>query len=234
MPVAVSPRLIAITGGSGSGKSTLADTLARRLGPDTCLVLTEDAYYLPRARQTPPTTGWSNEEVERVINFDNPASKDMALLRRHIEDLKAGRGVDLPVYDFATHERTQGVTVRLEPRPVIVVEGVHVLSDPAFGDLFDLTVYVDTREDLRLVRRIRRDWRERGRDPDRVIDQYLRFVRASHARFTEPAKYACDLVLADEGVVAARGEPPDREALERLAAPVWVRLRSLGVILPSD
>lgn len=221
--------MIAITGGSGSGKTTLARELFARLGEGRCALVTEDNYYLPRGQHTPPVVGWSNQDVEKAIDFDNPATKEMALFAEHLAALRRGESVDQPVYDFAAHERVAGAVHSVAPRDVVMVEGVHVLADPAFRQFFDLTVYVDASADLRLIRRIRRDRAERGRDPERVIDQYLRFVRPSHARFTEPAKFVCDLVVADEGVPAWRNALPDAYAVERLVAPVWARLVSLGI-----
>ncbi len=221
--------MIAITGGSGSGKTTLAKALHARLGEVTCALLTEDNYYLPRDRHSPPVIGWSNEQIEATINFDDPASKDMALYRDHLVALRQGRSIDQPVYDFAVHDRTEGAVHRVDARPVVVVEGVHVLSDPGFQKLFDLTVFVDTSDDLRLIRRIRRDRVERSRPSERVIRQYLTFVRASHQRFTQPAKFVCDLVVADEGQPAFIGEAPDAMAVDRLVAPVWSRLEAMGV-----
>ena len=221
--------MIAITGGSGSGKTTLAKAVQARLGEATCALLTEDNYYLPRNNHSPPVIGWSNEQIEATINFDDPASKDMALYREHLVALRQGRSIDQPVYDFAVHDRTAGAVHRVDARPVVVVEGVHVLSDPGFQKLFDLTVFVDTSDDLRLIRRIRRDRVERSRPSERVIRQYLTFVRASHQRFTQPAKFVCDLVVADEGQPAFIGEAPDAIAVDRLVAPVWSRLQAMGV-----
>ncbi len=223
--------MIAITGGSGSGKTTLARELFGRLGEARCALVTEDNYYLPRMRHTPPVVGWSNEEVEKIIDFDNPAAKDMALFREHLAALKRGEDIEQPVYSFAEHERVAGEVYRVAARDVVIVEGVHVLADPGFAALFNLTVYVDTSTDLRLIRRIRRDTDPKGRNRpmERVIDQYIRFVRPSHQRFTEPAKYVCDLVVADEGAPAWRNALPDADAVERLAAPVWSRLKAMKV-----
>lgn len=222
--------MIAITGGSGSGKTTLARELRDRLGEGACALMTEDNYYLPRHRHTPDITGWANEAIEATINFDDPSSKEMDLFRRQIIDLAEGRGADQPVYDFARHDRVQGAIHHIEPRPVVIVEGLHVLSDPSFVQLFDLTVFVETSDDLRLIRRIRRDRAERGRSSEGVIQQYLRFVRASHHRNTQPAKYLCKLVVADEGFPAYQNDSPDSIAVERLVAPVWVRLETIGIV----
>ncbi len=220
--------LIAVTGGTGSGKTTLARALRDRLG-DRAALLTEDNYYRPRNQHTPDVTGWAHADVEKVINFDDPGSKEMDLLSAHLVALRAMQPIEQPVYDFATHERVAGRVNRIDPRPFVIVEGLHVLSDAAFARLFNLTVFVDTADDLRIIRRIRRDWIERKREPERVIDQYLRFVRAAHQRFTEPAKYICDVVVADEGAPAYSNLAPDAVATERLLAPVWSRLVSMGV-----
>ena len=222
--------MIAITGGSGSGKTTLARVLRDRLGEAACALVTEDNYYLPRHRHTPDVTGWANEKIEQTINFDAPASKEMALFREHIVSLSKGRGVDQPVYDFAIHDRVEGAINHVEARPVVICEGLHVLADPAFAPLFDLTVFVDTSDDLRLIRRIRRDRAERGRNSEGVIQQYLRFVREAHHRYTQPAKYLCDLVVADEGHPAFQYDSPNAIAIERLVAPVWARLLAMGVV----
>lgn len=216
------PFLIGISGGSGSGKTTLADALFEKLGPDRALLVGDDNYYRTRAEQG--AVGWSEEKVEAHVNFDDSAAKDMALFRSHIEALKAGQKIEQPVYDFATHDRVIGASTSMEAKPIILVEGIHVLSDPETTTLFDLTVFVDTPDDLRLARRIKRDVRERGRDLDRVIAQYLKFVRPTYYRVTHPAKYTCDLVIADEGLPAYGHARPSARAVERMIAPVLGRL----------
>lgn len=222
--------MIAVTGGSGSGKTTLSRALHDRLGGGASSLVTEDNYYRPRAAHSPPVVGWSNEQIERTINFDDPVSKDMELFRSHLQDLREGKSVLQPVYDFSIHDRVADAVHRIDPRAVVIVEGLHVLSDPGYAKFFDLTVFVDTSDDLRLIRRIRRDRAERGRASEGVIQQYLRFVRAAHQRFTQPAKYICDLVIADEGGPAFAKEAPDVVAVDRLVAPVWSRLASMGVV----
>lgn len=222
--------MIAVTGGSGSGKTTLSRALHNRIGAARSALVTEDNYYLPRDRHTPSVVGWSNDEIEKTVNFDDPGSKDMALFREHLVGLRAGQAIDQPVYDFAIHDRVEGAVHRVDARPIVIVEGVHVLAKQSFQPLFDLTVFVDTSDDLRLIRRIRRDRAERDRPSERVIQQYLRFVRASYMRFTHPAKFVCDIVVADEGAPAFTNDVPDAMAVERLVAPVWSRMASLGVV----
>jgi uridine kinase len=223
--------MIAITGGSGSGKTTLARVLNDRLGEQRSVLVTEDHYYHPRAFYGKAALDMTNEEVERAFNFDDPAAKDMAHLRRDIEALKRGEDIEQPVYDFPRHDRAHGKVNRVGARPVVIIEGIHVLSDLSFLPLFDLTVFVEASDDLRLICRIRRDAAERGRSAESVIQQYLRFVRGAHARFIEPAKHVCDLVIANEGARAHHIPTlhPDQEAIDRLVAPVWVRLQQLGI-----
>lgn len=224
------PFMIAITGGTGSGKSTLAMSLADRLSTHGCAVITEDNYYLPRVEHTPSIVGWTNEDVERAINFDDPATKDMAMFRRHLEALREGVAIEQPVYDFATHERVEGEHVPIAPSAFIIVEGVHVLSDPGFADLFDLKVFVDAPVDIRLIRRLRRDRDERGRDIERTIGQYLTFVRDAHARFTEPAREICDIVVGDSVEAACGPSRPSADQVAALVAPVWRFLEARGVV----
>jgi uridine kinase len=222
--------MIAVTGGSGSGKTTLARALFSKLGPDRCQLVTEDNYYFGRTHYGPAALRMGNAELERTFNFDDPANKDMEHLRRDIESLKDGRSVEQPVYDFPTHDRKPGATQRIDSRPVVIIEGIHVLSDQSFLPLFDLTVFVDAPADLRLIRRIRRDEAERGRSAESVIQQYLRFVREAHARFTEPAKHVCDVVVACEAAPSNRDAPWDQDSIDRLVAPVWTRLQKMGAV----
>ncbi len=221
--------MIAVTGGSGSGKTTLARALHARLGPDRCQLVTEDNYYFGRAHYGEAALRMSHAELERTFDFDDPANKDMAHLRRDIEALKRGETVEQPVYDFPTHDRKPGAVKLVESRPVVIVEGIHVLSDLTFVGLFDLTVFVDAPADLRLIRRIRRDEAERGRSAESVIQQYLRFVRPAQTRFIDPARHYCDIVVACEAAPPNRDTPADEDSIDRLVAPVWVQLQKLGV-----
>lgn len=221
--------MIAVTGGSGSGKTTLARALHARLGAGNCQLVTEDNYYFGRAHYGQAALTMDNAQLERTFNFDDPANKDMAHLKRDIEALKRGEAIEQPVYDFPGHDRKPGVTRRIESRAVVIIEGIHVLSDPSFAQLFDLTVFVDAPADLRLIRRIRRDEAERGRSAESVIQQYLRFVRAAQARFIDPARHYCDIVVACEAAPPSRDTAPDADSIDRLVAPVWVQLQKLGV-----
>lgn len=224
------PFMIAITGGSGSGKTTLARALHDRLGRQACQLVTEDHYYFGRAHYGAAALGMANAQLEQTFNFDDPANKDMAHLRRDIEALRRGESIEQPVYDFAIHDRTPGASVRIEPRPVVIIEGIHVLSDPSFADLFDLTVFVDAPADLRLIRRIQRDLDERGRSAQSVISQYLRFVRAAQTRFIEPARHLCDIVLACDVLSPDRSSPAETVMIDRLIAPVLVHLEQRGLM----
>lgn len=222
--------MIAVTGGSGSGKTTLARGLHARLGADVCQLVTEDNYYFGRDHYGPAARAMTHAQLEQTFNFDDPANKDMAHLRRDIEALKRGDMIEQPIYEFARHDRRAGEVKRIESRPVVIVEGIHVLSDPAFAELFDLTVFVDAPADLRLIRRIRRDEAERGRSAESVIQQYLRFVRSAQARFTDPARHLCDIVVACEAAPPHRDTPLDMDSIDRLIAPVWLQLQKLGVV----
>lgn len=222
--------MIAITGGSGSGKTTLARAVNERLGEGKCQLITEDNYYFGREHYGPTARAMSHADLESTFNFDDPANKDMAHLRRDIEALRRGEIIEQPVYDFPNHDRRAGEVKRIESRPVVIIEGIHVLSDPSFVDLFDLTVFVDAPADLRLIRRIRRDETERGRSAESVIQQYLRFVRAAHARFTDPARHLCDIIVTCEAAPPNRDGPLDADFIDRLVGPVWVQLQKLGVV----
>lgn len=235
----MTPYLIAITGGSGSGKSTLASAFQKLCGEDRCALVGEDNYYKARGDHARKVLGLPPKEVEKIINFDDCASKDMDDMLSDIAALRRGEIIRQPVYDFPTHDRVTGQHIEVEPKPVIIVEGIHVLSSPENANLFDLTVYVDTPSDLRLARRILRDTAPqdkggRGRDLEGVVSQYMRFVRGSHQRFTEPAKYYCDLVIADEGLPAAGTSAPAPEAISRMLAPLVNYVRTARPDLLPD
>ncbi len=184
------PLIIGIAGGSGSGKTTIAHTLIERVGGARIAFVQHDAYY--RDQSDMPLA------QRLLVNYDHPASLETELLVRHLHALRAGRAIDLPVYDFAQFTRTaQSVTI--EPRPVVLVEGILIFVGPALRALFDIKVYVDAPADLRFIRRLQRDLTERQRSPESVIRQYLETVRPMHLEFVEPSKRFADLILPEGG-----------------------------------
>ncbi|HRD46758.1 MAG TPA: uridine kinase [Caulobacter sp.] len=204
------PLLIAVAGGSGSGKSTLAAALQARLPAGTVRVVIEDAYY----------GDWGGQPGfdAATFDFDDIAAKDHDLLARHLLALKAGETVEGPIYCFSTHRRKPDVDL-LEPHPVIVVEGAHLLCTPELAAIFDLRVFVDTPSDVRFIRRLIRDQRERDRTAESVINQYLATVRPAHERFIQPSRMLADVVIVDDrGAVI----PVDPNEFDRLLAPVLV------------
>jgi uridine kinase len=188
--VAHNPLIIGIAGGSGSGKTTVAQAILQRVGPDRISFLQHDAYYkdlsgLPLAQR-----------IE--VNFDHPNSLDSELLTQHIRDLRDGRSVEVPIYDFSHHSRTTK-TYTVQARGVILVEGILIFAEPSLRDLFDVKIYVDTDSDLRLIRRLQRDITERGRTTESVIKQYLNTVRPMHLEFVEPSKRYADVIIPEGG-----------------------------------
>jgi uridine kinase len=182
------PLIIGIAGGSGSGKTTIAESIVGAIGRDSVVLIQQDAYYRDQ-------TDLPLEERAKV-NYDHPDSMETELLVDHLRALLAGRAIDRPVYDFTVHNRSQQ-TVRVEPCPVVIVEGILVLYEPALRALMGLKVYVDTDSDLRLARRWERDITERGRTFESVRDQYLHTVRPMHLQFVEPSKRYADIVIPE-------------------------------------
>ncbi len=182
--------LVGIAGGTGSGKSTLAEKIVAALPPDQALLLPYDSYYRDRSHLTP---------AERaLVNFDEPDALEHERLVRDLDELRAGRAVESPLYDFATHTR-RSETRRLEPRPIVVVEGMLLFAVPAVCDRLDLRLYVDTPDDVRLLRRIKRDLLERGRDIDSIEAQYLGSVREMHERHVAPTRRHAHLIVPEGG-----------------------------------
>jgi uridine kinase len=178
--------IIGIAGGSGSGKTTIAEAVIAAVGSETVALVQHDAYY----RDQPGVPF----EVRAKVNYDHPDSLETDLLVHHIEELRAGRPIERPVYDFASYLRT-GATVVVEPQPVVVIEGILVLSEPALRRVMDLRIYVDADADLRLLRRLRRDLTERRRTLESVVEQYERTVRPMHLQFVEPSKRYADIIV---------------------------------------
>ncbi len=185
MPV---PRaVIAIAGGTGSGKTSIANCISAAF-PDDVSLLPHDAYYKDNRHLT--------YEERAALNYDHPDAFDNELFIAHLKALKAGRAVERPVYNFSTHLR-ESETVRIEPAPIIVVEGVLVLENPELRALYDLSVFVDTDADVRILRRIVRDINERGRTLDSVINQYLSTVKPMHEAFVEPTKRYANVIIPE-------------------------------------
>ncbi|RKY19782.1 MAG: uridine kinase [Planctomycetota bacterium] len=183
--------LIGVAGGSGSGKTTVARTLLAGLDGDGLALLMQDAYYRDLPSHAP--------EFILGYNFDHPDSLELSLLAQHLAELKAGRAVDVPIYDFATHTRTER-TQRVEPGPVIMVEGILLFALPELRAQFDLSVFVDTDADVRLARRVRRDVAERGRSWDDVLRQWEQTVRPMHQEFVEPSRRWADVIVPEGGM----------------------------------
>ncbi|WP_081841709.1 uridine kinase [Alicyclobacillus macrosporangiidus] len=182
--------IIGIAGGTGSGKTTVARAIVERLGCDNVNIMSQDAYY--RDQRNLPL-----EERARQ-NYDHPDAFDNTLLYEHILQLQTGRAIHMPVYDFSRHTRTEE-TVLVPYRPVLVVEGIHVLVDERLRRLFDIKVFVDTDPDVRVLRRIRRDILDRGRTVESVYEQYLSTVKPMHDAFVEPSKRYADLIIPEGG-----------------------------------
>ena len=187
--------VIGVAGGSGSGKTTVVRKIVDSLGLEQVTLLQHDRYYRDR-----------NDlrlEERAALNYDHPSSLETDLLVRHVEALKAGRDVDVPVYDFARHARVTAST-RVSPRTAIIVEGILIFADAPLRALMDVKVFVDTDDDTRFIRRLQRDIGARGRSVQSVIDQYLDTVKPMHLEFVEPSKRYADVIipLGGENTVA--------------------------------
>jgi uridine kinase len=180
------PLVIGLAGGTGSGKTSVTRNILRSLDSTHVLVIQHDSYYKDISAY--------GDKTPDQINFDHPAALETDLLVRHLEQLRAGNAVDQPVYDFKTHRRlTQ--TKRIEPRQIILVEGILIFVDKALRQLMDIKIFVDTDADERLLRRIRRDIRDRGRSLESVMHQYINTVKPMHLEFVEPSKQWADIII---------------------------------------
>jgi uridine kinase len=184
------PFVIGVAGGTGSGKTTVVNAIANRINPERIALLAHDWYYrdyvdLPK-------------DVLDHKYFDHPDSLETELLIRHLRALKQGAAIEAPVYDFRIHRRAPE-TRRIEPRKVILVEGILIYAEPELRKELDVRIYVDTDADIRLIRRIRRDIAERGRTLDSVVEQYESTVRPMHLEFVEPSKRWADLIVPEGG-----------------------------------
>lgn len=182
--------VLGIAGGSGSGKTTLVRHIREVVASEKISILALDAYYRDFSHL---------EQHERAeVNFDHPDSFEFDLLIRHIMELKRGRSIEMPVYDFRTHSRTEQFT-RVEPHPVIIVEGIMLYAYRALRSQFDLKVFLDVPHDIRILRRIHRDLVERGRTLDSIMHQYQETVRPMHLEYVEPSKAFADILIPEGG-----------------------------------
>ncbi|MHB8088989.1 MAG: uridine kinase [Anaerolineaceae bacterium] len=191
MPNKSTPLVIGVAGGSGSGKTTVAEMVLKRVGRQRIAFLQHDSYYreltgLPPAQRA-------------LVNFDHPNSLESEMLRDHILQLKNWKSVEVPVYDFTTHSRTDE-TIHVEPKRVILVEGILIFADPFLRELFDVKIFVDTDSDIRFIRRLDRDITERGRTTENVVKQYMSTVRPMHLEFVEPSKRYADVIIPEGGL----------------------------------
>lgn len=203
--------VVGVAGGTGSGKTTVSHTILERVGRERIAYLQHDSYY--RDHRDLPM-----EERER-INYDHPDSLETELLVQHLEALGEGRPVEVPVYDFKRHVRSEDRRL-VEPRPVVLLEGILILADEALRAQLDVKVFVDADPDIRFIRRLRRDIEERGRTLDSVVRQYLESVRPMHQRFVEPSKRHADVIVPEGGF--------NTVALDLLAVHVRERIRKTG------
>jgi uridine kinase len=178
--------IVGIAGGSGSGKTTLASAIYERLGAENVAFISHDSYYRDRRHLT--------LEERDGINFDHPEALETDLLVEHLKLLKMGNGVNIPTYDFAVHSRSAAASFVL-PKPIIIVEGILIFSEPRLLELLDIKIFVDTDDDVRFIRRLQRDTTERGRSLENVVSQYETTVKPMHFKFVEPNKQEADIIV---------------------------------------
>lgn len=184
------PVVIGVAGGSGSGKTSVTNSICERFSDQTILVIEQDYYYKDQSHLP--------LEERLNTNYDHPLAFDNDLLIDHLHALMNRKAIEKPVYDYKIHTRSNEV-IPVEPKDVIILEGILILDDPQLVDLMDIKVFVDTDADLRIIRRLLRDIKERGRTLDSVIDQYINNVRPSHLQFIEPTKRYADIIIPEGG-----------------------------------
>lgn len=202
---------LGVAGGTGSGKTTVSQAILQEVGRNRIAFLEQDSYYRD--------IEWKTEEELVAHNFDHPNALDNELLIAHVEALKNGLDVDVPVYDFVTHRRTAD-SRKVESRPIILLEGILLFVEPRLRSLLDFKIYVDTPSDVRFIRRLRRDMRERGRSLEDVVRQYGSTVRPMHLEFVEPSKRSADVIVPHGG--------ENRVALEMVTARLEQLLAAAG------
>ena len=181
--------VIGIAGGTGSGKTTVVNQIINELPEDEVCVISQDSYYKA-------TDNLSYEERIK-INFDHPRAIDFDLLETHISDLKSGKIIQQPIYSFKTHNRTKD-SIETHPRKVVIIEGILIFNSKKLLDLFDIKIFVHADADERLIRRVRRDIKERGRDIDEVLDRYKDTLKPMHQQFIEPTKNFADIIIPND------------------------------------
>lgn len=184
------PVIIGVTGGSGSGKTTVSNAILEQLHGHSLAMIQEDAYY--KKQDDVPF------DQREKVNYDHPNAFDTDLLVDQLKELLQWKPIDIPVYDYTIHTRSNQV-IHQEPKDVILVEGILVLNDPRLRDLMDIKIFVDTDDDIRIIRRIQRDIEERGRSLQSVIDQYLATVKPMYHQFIEPSKRYADIIVPEGG-----------------------------------
>ncbi len=184
------PIIIGVAGGTGSGKTTVASRILERVGTGHITYIPHDAYYRD--------LGHLPQRLRAQVNFDHPDALETELLVEQLKRLRTGRSVEVPVYDFTHHTRTER-TRHVEAAPVVIVEGILVFVEPALRELFDVKIYIDTDADVRFIRRLRRDLEDRGRSVESVCEQYLSTVRPMHLEFVEPSKRYADVIIPEGG-----------------------------------
>jgi len=184
------PVVFGVAGGTASGKTTVANTILESVGAEKIAYFPHDAYY----RDSPHL---SFEERSRQ-NYDHPNSLENKLLVKHVEQLLAGKPVNVPVYDFTLHRRKEE-TILVEPSPIVLIEGILIFTRRKLRDLMDIKIYVDTDADIRFIRRLQRDMNERNRSLDSVVAQYVETVRPMHLKFVEPSKRYADVIIPNGG-----------------------------------
>ncbi|MFC4388414.1 uridine kinase [Gracilibacillus marinus] len=184
------PIIIGVAGGSGSGKTSVTRSIQNQFHDQSVLIIEQDFYYKDQSHLP--------MEERLQTNYDHPLAFDNDLLIEHIEQLLQLKPVDKPVYDYALHTRSSEV-IRIEPKDVIIIEGILILDDARLTELMDIKVFVDTDADLRIIRRLLRDIQERGRSIDSVINQYIQTVRPAHLQFIEPSKRYADIIIPEGG-----------------------------------
>jgi uridine kinase len=182
--------IIGICGGTGSGKTTVARRILENVSDEQVVFLQQDSYYR--------NIGDMPIELRGVINFDHPDALDNDLFINHVKALRAGEAIEMPVYDFSVHTR-KIATVHIEPKPILIVEGILIFVDAMLRAQMDIKIFVDTDDDLRFIRRLQRDVNERGRTTESVIKQYLETVRPMHQQFVEPSKRHADVIIPEGG-----------------------------------